>query len=261
MRKYGVLVISHGSRDGDWVQLVRDACAYLRLPSDVEVPVECAFLELVDGYLIQDGVSRLERAGVTDIIAVPLFISSGSTHIDEISWALGVQAEPRLPTDLEPFRIRAAIHLCAPIDDDPEIARLLAEKLRPLTTEPGRELVLIVGHGSKEKGFHALWRRGLTSLAAQVKEIGGYAEADIVMLLPDQAACKMKAWRRKRPELDVLVAPLFLSEGYFTGKVIPGRFEGFAYKYSGKALLPSPHVTYWLERRIADKLKMIRMNG
>lgn len=263
MAKCGVLVISHGSRDPRWVSLVREAVASISLPSAPEfhadggMPVECAFLELVEGSLIQDGIDRLEAAGVTDIIAVPLFISSGSTHIDEISWALGVKEEPELPTDLPRFRRSAAIHLCAPIDDDPEIAELLAAKLKPLSADPGRELVIIIGHGSAEKGFHERWQAGLSSLAEQVRRIGGYAACDTAMLLPDQAAGKLRSWRERRPDLRVLVAPLFLSEGYFTGKVIPERLKGFDYAYSGETLLPSPLITRWMERRIAAMLNAL----
>jgi len=202
MSKYGLLVISHGSRDPIWVQLVRAACAQIQLPAKLsDIPIECAFLELVEGHLIQDGIDRLETAGVTDIIVIPLFISSGSTHIDEISWALGLQAKPSLPTDLLRFCIRAVIHWCPPIDDDPEIARLLVDKLKPVSHDPTKQLVLLVGHGSREKGFYTRWHQGMASLAAQMKELGGYAEADIAMLLPNQAACKMKLWQRKRPDL------------------------------------------------------------
>lgn len=257
MRKYGVLVISHGSRDPEWVRLVREAVEGIVLPENAGIragggmPVECAFLELVEGSLIQDGIDRLEGDGVTDMIAVPLFISSGSTHIDEISWALGVKAQPELETDLDRFRLSAAVHWCAPIDDDPEIAELMAAKLRPLSVEPERELVLVIGHGSKEKGFHERWRDGLESLARQVQRIGGFAAGDYAMLLPDQVADKIRMWRERRPELRVLVAPLFLSEGYFTRKVIPERIRGLNCAYSGETLLPSPLVTRWMERRIA----------
>lgn len=260
--KTGVLIISHGSRDAEWVRLVREACSGIALPPELaEAPVECAFLELVDGYLIQDGLDRLERSGVTDIIVVPLFLSSGSTHVDEIAWALGLSEQPKLPTDLSRFRVPARIHMAAPMDDEPEIARLIAEKLLPLSENPARELVLLVGHGSKEAGFHRLWRRGLAGLARQVKEIGGFAEADFAMLLPDQTACKMKVWQRKRPDLTVIVAPVFLSEGYFTRQVIPGRFADFPHKYGGRALLPSPRVTEWISGRIGEMWRRLKADG
>lgn len=259
MRKAGVLIISHGSRDGTWVRLVREACAGMALPPDLAgAPVECSFLELVDGFLIQDGIDRLEQAGVTDIIVVPLFLSSGSTHVAEIKWALGLREKPALPTDLARFRVRARLHMTEPIDDDPEIARVIADKLRPLSDRPAGELVLLVGHGSDEAPFRRLWERGLAGLAERVKAIGGYAAADYAMLLPDQTGRKMREWLGRRPDLAVIVAPVFLSEGYFTSRVIPRRFAGFPHRYGGRALLPSPRVSEWMARRVAMAWERIK---
>jgi len=75
------------------------------------------------------------------------------------------------------------------------------------------------------------------------------------MLLPNQAACVMRAlqWRRRRVgecSGAVVVAPLFLSKGYFTGTVIPTRLAGFDYRYNGKALLPNPYLSHWMERQV-----------
>ncbi|MNY34912.1 hypothetical protein D3C86_1692870 [compost metagenome] len=109
-----------------------------------------------------------------------------------------------------------------------------------------------MGHGSKEDGFHQKWRHGLTQLAERVKALGGFAEADTAMLLPDELAEKMAWWTREKPSYKVIVAPLFLSEGYFTHKVIPSRLEGFDYRYQGQALLPSPQISKWMEGQIAS---------
>ncbi|MFC0213345.1 sirohydrochlorin chelatase [Paenibacillus chartarius] len=253
-RQYGVLVISHGSRSDDWVRLVDEAVADVRVPGGI--PVYSSFLELIDGRLIQDGIAELERQGVTDIIVVPLFVSSGSTHIDEISWALGVTEEPQLPTELERFSVTANVHMAAPIDDDPTIAELIYSKIRSLSSDPRQEVVLLVGHGSIERGFHLRWRRGLERLAARIRTLGGFAEADVAMLLPDQTARKLNYWRKQKPDYSVIVAPLFLSEGYFTRNVIPGRLAEHPHvRYHGKALLPSPLISRWIEVQIERTLQ------
>lgn len=248
MVKYGILVISHGSRSGDWVRLVDEAVGAVRVPEGI--PVYSSFLEIVEGRLIQDGISHLEALGVTDIIVVPLFVSSGSTHVDEISYALGVKDRPLLPTDLEPFAIRARIHCTSPIDDDPIIADIVYAKIKALSAHPQKEILLLVGHGSIEKGFHTLWRKGLEKLAMRIQAIGGFDEADVAMLLPNQVPRKMTWWLRRKPGHTVIVAPLFLSEGYFTGEVIPERLNGYEYRYNGEALLPHPGISRWIERQV-----------
>jgi sirohydrochlorin ferrochelatase len=252
MKKYGVLVISHGSRNAEWVDLVDQAVAAVKL--DQSIPIYSSFLEIVEGRLIQDGIDSLQQQGVSDIIVVPLFVSSGSTHIDEISYALGVIPAPNLATDLVPLRIEARIHFCTPIDDDADIAHIVYSKIQPLSLEPSREIVLLIGHGSVEKGFHLRWRKGLERLAANLKAIGGFGEVDVAMLLPDQVKRKMNWWRKHKPEHTVIVAPLFLSEGYFTNQVIPLRLRDYSYKYNGKAMLPHPLISRWMEKQIRQMM-------
>ncbi|WP_249860980.1 sirohydrochlorin chelatase [Paenibacillus konkukensis] len=250
MVKYGILVISHGSRSEEWVRLVDEAVEAMSVPEGV--PVYSSFLEIVEGRLIQDGITALEALGVTDMIVIPLFVSSGSTHIDEISYALGVKAKPELPTDMKPFAIRATIHFTSPIDDDPDIASIVYEKMKPLSADPSRELVLLVGHGSSEPGFHERWQEGLSRLAERIQTLGGFDEVGTAMLLPDQIQSKLEAWRRRKPDYSVLVAPLFLSEGYFTSEVIPSRMQNYTYKYNGRSLLPHPLLARWMEKQTAS---------
>ncbi|WP_426449749.1 sirohydrochlorin chelatase [Paenibacillus sp. S-38] len=258
MVKYGILVISHGSRSADWVRLVDEAVDAVRLPAGV--PIYSSFLEIVEGRLIQDGITHLESLGCTDLVVVPLFVSSGSTHIDEISYALGVKDAPLLPTDMERFAIRARVHFADPMDDDEEVAEILQSKVSPLSEDASREILLLVGHGSIEKGFHLQWRRVLEGLASRLKALGGYAEADYAMLLPDQVPFKMRLWQKQRPDCRVIVAPVFLSEGYFTREVIPERLSGWEYRYNGAAMLPHPGISRWIERRAVTYINF-EMNG
>ncbi len=245
--KFGVLVISHGSRNAEWVRLVDEAVGGAGLAKDV--PVVSSFLELVEGRLIQDGLDALEAAGVTDVAVVPLFVSSGSTHVDEIMWALGLREQARTETELTRFRVAARLHECPPIDDDPDIAEIVYEKVVALSVQPERETLLLVGHGSKEKGFHADWRRGLEGLARRVAERGGFGAWETAMLLPNQLPCKLAALRKRQPERAIVVAPLFISDGYFTRVVIPERLNDFDVRYAGAAMLPHPRLSRWIGRQ------------
>lgn len=253
--KPGVLIISHGSRDKAWVSIVDEAVE--QLTPQEELPVAVSFLELVEGRLIQDGINELEHAGVTDIIVIPLFVSSGSTHVDEIEYALGAKPAPERETDLEPFEVKAKIHYGYPVDDDPDIAVMIWDKLRELSKNPQQETILLVGHGSIHDGFRQRWIRGISSLAERVRSVSGVAAADYGLLNPDSLRSKVQYWQEQGHE--VLVAPLFLSEGYFTKVVIPARLQGLEYAYSGRTLLPHPLLPHWIGEQV--KIMLAKLQG
>lgn len=258
MRRYGVLVISHGSQSGEWVKLVDQAVEAAVMPEGL--PVVSVFLEIVEGRLIQEGIDALEAEGVTDLLVIPLFVSSGSTHVDEIAYALGAKLTAAFDTDLTPFRIAARVHYGDPIDDDPDVALMLYDNIRRLSSDPSREAVLVIGHGSDREGFCFKWRDGLDRLAARLQELGGFAEAHGATLLPDGTAETLARWRRERPDDAVLVAPLFLSEGYFTERVIPSRLAGYDYRYNGRALLPNERISRWIGKQAAALLRAAQVD-
>ncbi|NKI24650.1 hypothetical protein HFN20_26215, partial [Paenibacillus dendritiformis] len=110
----GLLVISHGSPDGSWVTLVDEAMAQAAWPEGV--PIASSFLGCVPGRTIQDGIDELEAQGADAIGVIPLFVSGGSTHVDEIAYALGVTSAPLADTELAPFRLRAQVRYGRPLD-------------------------------------------------------------------------------------------------------------------------------------------------
>ncbi|MDR0266636.1 CbiX/SirB N-terminal domain-containing protein [Paenibacillus sp.] len=247
MRKRGVLVISHGSREQAWVDLVDNAIHQLPLRGDL--PVAASFLEIVEGRLIQDGLNQLESQGVTDILVIPLFVSLGSTHVNEIAYALGVIDAPSFDSDLAPFRVNARIHYGSPIDQGPFVAEMIWDKAKVISRNPEQEVLILIGHGSSYDSFRQRWEQGMSQLVEQVREIGGFAAGDYALLRPDNVRSKVEYWQKERG-MQVIAAPFFLSEGYFIREVIPKRLEGLSYLYSGKSLLPHPLLTRWIGQQV-----------
>lgn len=257
-KAFGVLVISHGSKDTAWVKLVDETVN--QMVAGRTMPVITCFLELVQGRLIQDGIDALERLGVTDIIAIPLFVSSGSTHVQEIGWALGDYPDPGMEVDLLPFRLGSRLHYLKSMDDEEEIVAIIQEKTAVLSECPEEERVLLIAHGSSLPVFHERWRVMLERFAMKLKDLDGYLAVDYATLLPDQVRRKLDRWALQAGGSRILVAPLFLSEGYFTRKVIPSRLEGYTYTYSGQALLPHRNITRWLDRQVRRFLDKVGLD-
>jgi sirohydrochlorin ferrochelatase len=256
--KPGLLVISHGSREAGWVALVDETVGAVRAILGSCVAIEAGFLELVEGRLIQDGIDRLEAAGVTHLLALPLFVSSGSTHV-EIGWALGAYLEPRTETDLERYRISAGLTYGRPMNNASELVGVVLDRLKEMSSEPVKESVLLIGHGSKEAGFLEAWERGLAAIAEQLLKIGGYGTCSSALLLPNQVQERLEQLRSKYPGNGILVIALFLSEGYFTKEVIPRRIEGMACRYDGRALMPHPQIADWIIRQTREWLEGLEL--
>ena len=78
-----------------------------RLASRMDIPVVSSYLELVEGRLIQDGITALEDQGVTDIVVIPLFVSSGKDTCRRNSLCYRSEGRSDMETDLAPFRVRS----------------------------------------------------------------------------------------------------------------------------------------------------------
>ncbi|RLG19972.1 hypothetical protein DRN77_08225 [Methanosarcinales archaeon] len=206
--KIGILVIAHGSPSDEWCVPVRGAVDEVDLP----YPVELGFLEFVPNETINDAVERLDDANVTKIIALPLFISSHSSHIEEIEYVLGLRDEPpmiserviidgmeidrsiikkgedyvirRVPLGAEggkeeplvPVTTDAEIVLTGAMDDHWLVAGIVADHTADLCVNSGRETLVLVAHGTREEDNFAGWVKSTSTLA-------------------DQARLKLKYWR------------------------------------------------------------------
>lgn len=246
MKRQGILVIAHGSSSTNWVEQVEACVDQVQL----DVPVAASFLEMVENRTIADGIHQLERLGVTDIVAIPLFVSSGSTHIEEIRYLLGLEKNPRLPMDEEPVPHQTSIRLTAPMNDHPFILEILAERVRKLSKDMKNEKILLVGHGSDLPWFQAEWEKVADQIAGKLQEKLGVKSISYAFTLPDTLRAKLE----ESEEDTVILLPLFLSEGYFTRKKIPSRVEGLSYQYDGKAYLPHSNVSKWIEAVAKENL-------
>lgn len=259
--KEGILVISHGSREMSWIanveQIVQKAKQSFALENEqyAAVPIVPAYLELVDGQLIQDGIDRLEQEGVTHLYVMPLFISYGSTHVEEIKQAFGIEPAADFIGDLEPYRCQAKVFFADPIVDEPEVLHILEEQIKKLSTKPEQEGLLLIGHGSSYDYFYERWQVGMEQMLLKLTSQHAFAKADYASLLPEQSYEVLAKLQSHHDVQDVIVLPLFISPGYFTSFVIPKRLNGLSYKYNGETLLPHEQMINLLHRRFIEMIR------
>ncbi|WP_232697559.1 sirohydrochlorin chelatase [Brevibacillus daliensis] len=242
MNETGVMIIGHGSSNAAWVELVDQAVTNL----ECSVPFTTCFLEMVEGRLIADGIRELEEQGVQKIVAIPLFVAAGSTHIDEIAYMLGA-SEHKLDEKWKRLSHEAKIAFCPPMEDHPLIIDILEERIKELSVDPEKEVLLVIGHGADEGDNYQKWEELLSSVTNKLNQRFGFVHAGYGTLHPNNLRERALSASKQGT---TIVIPLFLSEGYFTNKVIPAKLEGLDYVYSGKTYLPHPYVSRWLQQVI-----------
>lgn len=265
--KHGILIISHGSRDAAWVTQVEDTVEAAKtifyehidqgLQQTIEqakmyFPIECAYLELVEGKSIQDGLHTLQNKGVTHLTVLPLFVSAGSTHVEEIKQAFGYSPAYDFIGDLEPFNYTCSVSFDLPLIADDELVQIVQRQLSKLLSEHSKlNAALIVGHGSTDTTYYSIWEQGMKELLQRLEQASHAKEQELELdyasLLPDNTYTKLAAMIARGKQ--VAVIPLFLSAGYFTRRVIPEKLGELDYIYTGEALLPSEEMIQLLVRR------------
>jgi sirohydrochlorin ferrochelatase len=266
----GVLLLAHGGRAG-WNEEVSKLAAQV----DKTLPVEVAF-GMATRKNLQDAVDRLTKRGVREIVAVPLFVSSHSSVITATQYLLGARAEA--PPELEryarmnhdhqphgatpanggdgktPVRSPAPIRMTAALDRHELVADILLARAQALSSDPQREVVILVAHGPVSDAENDQWLADMAALAARMAKASRFQRIDYLTVRDDapepirsQAAAELRAVVERATSQGhrALVVPLLISYGGIEGG-IRKRLEGLTYTMSGQALLPDERLAQWV---------------
>ncbi|MGQ3685162.1 MAG: sirohydrochlorin chelatase [Candidatus Loosdrechtia sp.] len=269
----GILILAHGIHNHGYGEQVLDAIPRWNAevleavkPLKRKYPLEVAF-GMADPETIEDAVRKLEHKNITNVIAVPLFISSHSPIIDNSRYILGLQEElspASTVKSLPRLKSKMRFTMTEALDDNPLVAEILLERARVLSIYPGQETVILVGHGPNDENTNKLWLNDIEKLASFVREKGGFKEAKAATWRSDAPpSVKEKAAQelRKMVERDgrVIVIPHLLASGGVEGEITE-ILKGLSYIYNGKTLLPHQNITKWIEIQVEKEIMKLRGN-
>ena len=259
--KPGVLLLAHGG-SAQWNDNVRALAARV----DEDQPVEVAF-GMATRANIQTAIDALVKRGVSEIIAVPLFVSSYSSVVTSTEYLLGLRAEA--PADLATFtkmshgQAQGAAtaahghegHAAAPsdgtcpvtssvpvrmsraLDSHPIVAAIRGSRPRH-QQDPAHESVVLVAHGPVKDDENQQWLETMATLAAGIRKDAPYANIDWMTVRDDAppairdaaSAAELRALvtKRSQPGARVLVVPVLLSFGGIE-QGIRKRLDGLDY--------------------------------
>lgn len=270
----GVLVLAHGMHTHghgehlseevpSWNAAVLDAVKPLRDKYQLEVAFGMA-----DPGTIKEAVQKLEEKGVTDVIVIPLFVSSHSPIIGNSRYILGLQKELPATTDVKSLpRLESKIkfHMTGALDDSILVAEILLERAKELSSHSAGETVIIVGHGPNDENENRLWLKDMEKLAWYVREKGCFKEVKVATWRSDAPKeIRDKATQELRTMVQmsgkderVIIIPHLLSSGGVEGEIVDA-LKGLTYDYNGKTLLPHDNITKWVEMEVEAELMNLR---
>jgi sirohydrochlorin cobaltochelatase len=265
-RRVGTLLVAHGGEPSWNAEVERIART-----AQTGGPLELAYLmgPAAATHRFQDQVARLIDAGATDVVVVPLLVSSHSGHYEQIRYLAGLtdtlddMMHHHLHMGgLERPTVHARLHVTPALDDAPELATVLAERALELAPEPTGRALFLVAHGPNSAEDHAEWMRNLRSVAEQVRARTGFADVRTEMVRDDAPrAVRAEGVRRVRELIElqqavtgqpVVVVPVLVSKGRVNRETFRADLAGLDIVYEGTPLLPHTALATWIERRVTD---------
>lgn len=274
--KRGILLLAHGGKP-EWNERVTALAS--RVAQDV--PIEVAF-GMASRPNIQSAVDRLVSGGVTEIVAIPLFVSSHSSVVTSTEYLLGARED--MPPELKifakmnhsapgaahatnshadhaamadptsPVKSSARIRVTTALDSHQLVGDILASRALALSRTPTQEAVVLVAHGPVSDAENKLWLDDMSVLAARVRAAAPFASVDSLTVrddapkpIRDAATEEFRALvtRRTSEQRRVLIVPLLLSYGGIE-EGIKKRLDGLDVAMADRALMPDDRLVEWV---------------
>ena len=276
----GILLLAHGG-GAEWNARVTEVAASV----DRTKPTEVAF-GMATRANIQAAIDRLAARGVTEIVAVPLFVSSWSSVITSTEYLLGQRAEApaalavyakmnhtppasaatsdSLSTGHDhhdtaadgttPVKSPVPVRMTSALNDHPIVAEILASRARSISLTSREEAVVIVAHGPNEDADNRRWLADMASLAKRIESIEQFASIDYLTLrddapkpVRDQATAALRELVQRRAQEGRRVLIVPLLISF--GGIDRGlrtRLEGLTYAMPDAGLVPDERLVTWV---------------
>lgn len=179
--KTGVLVLAHGfGKVGD--EAFRDGLE----PVAAKYPMAVAFgMSMTASQHVQQALDELTAAGAERIVVVPALSSSASDdQLRQWQYMFGLTDDPGY---LETPRVitKAEITWTPALEDHPLVIDMIADYAGEMSTDPQKELVILVSHGPTLEADNAKNLALLGRIAARLKATGGYSDVKVMSLQND----------------------------------------------------------------------------
>jgi predicted alpha/beta-hydrolase family hydrolase len=276
----GILLLAHGG-SAEWNGRVEQLAAKVNATR----PTEVAF-GMAARANIQSAIDKLVARGVTEIVAVPLFVSSWSSVITSTEYLLGLRKEQPAalaiyakmshePADgaartaashdahaghgaagdgTTPVKSAVPLRMTSALNAHPIVADILASRARAISRDPAMEALVIVAHGPSDDDDNQRWLADMESLATRLRQIGRFAALEYLTLrddapkpIRDAATNQLRGFAQREVSAGRRVIIVPLLISF--GGIERGlreRLEGVPHAMAEAALMPDDRLATWV---------------
>ncbi len=266
--KKAVLIIAHGSRSAEWNELVLslENVVSERLSSEnISGKTRVAFMEMAQPS-IADVIRDLEKSGIEQVFAVPLFINLSGHSMFDVPAILGLSFEKNLvqafmEEGIEIVKTDLNIVLGPTLNYGELIQQILLDRVKELSVSPDSEGIVLLTHGSPQ--FEPFWHNACQEVGAYLCaktsiskfdyvfiEVGQYFKTEGLPRILDMAKnCE----RVIVSGLYLSLAPVNIANRYLKEeKLDHDWFTSKNIYFSGKGLLPDDRLVGWIVDRVIE---------
>ncbi|MFZ5875596.1 MAG: sirohydrochlorin chelatase [Nitrospirota bacterium] len=253
----GVVIMPHGS-----TQPYNDVVEATIAPLRSRYRIEMAY-GMADSFTIQQAVSRLEAQGVRRIAFIRLYaladhMKPASDYILGLSDAPSDAGHAHGDHGAPPAQVRSAALFSTYggyEEDHRAIAEILHERIQSVSTDPAKETVILVAHGSGGDDANAAWLQTMNDHVTHLKKLTKKPFRAI------KVATVREDWPEKRAkavaDLKEVIAEgnrggrvLVIANRLYGGGPYARLLDGATYVMNDQGFAPHPNLTRWLETGI-----------
>jgi sirohydrochlorin cobaltochelatase len=254
----GVLILLHGFGDrGDKVFKEQ-----IQPYADI-FPTALSFgMSMMMSQHIQLGLDDLVAAGAKNIVVVPIVATEHNTMIRQWQYIFGLYDEATYAS-VPPVKTDANIKLIPPPGDDPFVAEILLDFAEQISTDPSKEVVIIVGHGPSAAADNQKQLALMDNLARIVQEDGGYSavlsatlQDDAPLEVRDQNVAKLRGMiEAVKSDGKAVILVTNLIGAYTIQSKLRKDLEGLDYKFNAKGLVEHEKFVQWIGESVRNEIE------
>ncbi|GIW09986.1 MAG: hypothetical protein KatS3mg061_1043 [Dehalococcoidia bacterium] len=252
MDRLGILTMTHGTGEADSPSNL----AVQRHIAEMALPVPTAHGFIQAGRHLQPAVEQLNAAGVTVIVAVPLYPLSTNKEIGKAFIELGLKPG-RLKYQFYPVTTQATILPARLLEAHPALAEVVRSRLEAISSDPPNEIGVYLTHGEFTLSARTYHEGSADELIALVRASSRFADVRRASLNPKDETLPLATDLLERTGKRLLFTHGFTEESEFTTHYIPNQLAQLPperYRWNPTPLLPHPAMRDYLLFRVAEAL-------